>query len=64
MRKGTDKEREFIARLQAEMPELLGGIADFDALFGHIQFSNGDCVSVGAQPHRIFSKPKKRRRKT
>ncbi|MGA6973153.1 MAG: hypothetical protein WBY93_16085 [Candidatus Binatus sp.] len=64
MRKDTDKEREFIARLQAEMPELLGGTWDFEALFGHIQFSNGDCVSIGAQPRRIFSKPKKRRRKT
>jgi len=64
MRKDTDKEREFIARLQAEMPDLLGGKSDFDALFGHIQFSNGDCVSIGAQPRRIFSKPKKRRRKT
>jgi len=63
MRKGTEKEREFIARLQAEEPELLGSV-DFEALFGNILFANGDCVGVGPQHKRVFTRPKKRRRKT
>jgi len=59
----TDKEREFIERLQAQVPELLGGKASFGALVGNILFANGDCVGVGRRRKRIFTQPKKRHRR-
>jgi hypothetical protein len=59
----TDQERDFIERLQAEAPGLLGGKVSFEALFGNILFANGDCVGVGRRRKRIFTQPKKRPRK-
>lgn len=59
----TDKEREFIQRLQAEVPELRGGKVSFEALVGNILFANGDCVGVGRRRKRKFTQLKKRHRK-
>jgi hypothetical protein len=59
----TDKERDFIQRLQAEVPELLGGKVSFEELVGNILFANGDCVGVGRRRKRIFTQPNKRHRK-
>lgn len=61
---GTDIEREFIARLQEEVPDLLGRAMDFEKLFGNTLFATGDCVRVGPGSKRILAKPNKRRRKT
>jgi hypothetical protein len=63
MQNRTNKEREFIERLQEELPELLGGKVAFEALVGNILFANGDCVGVGRRRKRIFTQPKKRHRK-
>ena len=59
----TDQERDFVERLRAEAPELLGGKVSFEALFGNILFANGDCVGVGPRRKRIFTQAKKRLRK-
>ena len=64
MGKGTNQERDrkFFAMLQA--PEVLGGKVDFEALFGNILYASGDCVVLSPLHKRIFTKPKKRPRKT
>ena len=59
----TDKEREFIQRLRAEVPELLGGKVAFEALAGNILFANDDCVGVGRRRKRTFTQLKKGHRK-
>ena len=66
MGKGTNQERDrkLFSMLQAQVPEVFGGKVDFEALFGNILYASGDCVSLGPQHKRIFTKPKKRPRKT
>jgi hypothetical protein len=47
MRKGTNKERdrELIARLQEEAPEVLSATVGFDALVENVLSDDSDCIS-------------------
>ena len=51
MRKGTTKERdrELIARLQAEAPEVLSAKVDFDALVTKVIAADPSLIAVGVK---------------